>query len=127
MSIYFELKPFKSNDKDSYSLLADLFLPFSNTIPWLILCSLRQKAMTLAAISNSLEMTQKSVLPELMALQMKDIVTSHTRFQKTYYRLSDKRIFHALDVICKISKKRVAKAGAKRPARKPQRNSRMLR
>ena len=119
MSIHFGLKPFKGNDKDDYSLLADLFLPFSSSIPWLILYSLRQNAMTLPAISNSMGMTQKAVLRELMALKKNNIVISCTRSQKTYYRLSDKRIFQAFDVICKISKKRVAQAGTKRPARKP--------
>jgi predicted transcriptional regulator len=115
------------NNDNSYPLIADLFLLFSRSTPWLILYSLRRKGMTLSEISKSLGMAQKAVLPELMALQRKDIVISYTRFQKTYYRLSDKRIFQALDVICKISKKRVAKAGTKRPACKPQRNSRMLR
>ena len=127
MSIHFGLKPFKRNDRDSYAMLADLFLPFSNSLPWLILYSLRQKAMTLPAISSSLGMTRKAVLPELISLQKKDIVISFTEFQKTYYRLSDKRILQAFDVICKISKKRFAQAGTKRPTRKPQRISQMLR
>ena len=94
-------------------MLADLFLPFSNSLPWLILYSLRQKAMTLSAISSSLGMSQKAVLPELISLQKKDIVISYVRSQKTYYRLSDKRIFQAFDVICNISKKRVAQARTK--------------
>jgi hypothetical protein len=115
MSIHLGLKPFKRNDRDSYAMLADLFLPFSNSLPWLILYSLRQKTMTLSAISSSLGMTQKAVLPELISLQKKDIVISFTEFQKTYYRLSDKRIFQAFDVICKISKKDLRRRGQKDP------------
>ena len=97
------------NDK-SYPLLADLFLLFSNSAPWLILYSLRQKAMTLSEISKSLGMTQKAVLPELMALQKKDILYSYIRSHKTFYRLTDVRILKAFDLIQTAADKKAQQA-----------------
>ena len=90
-------------------MLADLFLLFSNSTPWLILYSLRRKGMTLSEISKSLGMTQKAVIPEFMALQRKDILVSFNRSHKTYYRLADARILQALDQIRQISQKKLRK------------------
>jgi predicted transcriptional regulator len=107
------------NNNNSYPLVADLFLLFSRSTPWLILYSLRRKEMTLSEISKSLGTTQKAVLPELRALQRKDILGSFNRSRKTYYRLADARILQAFDLIHKISRRKVKQAEAKSPAPKP--------
>jgi DNA-binding transcriptional ArsR family regulator len=104
-----------NNNNNSYPLIADLFLLFSRSTPWLILYSLRRKGMTLSEISKSLGMTQTAVLPELMALQRKDILVSFNRSQKIFYRLADDRILQAFDLIHKISQRKVKQAEAKRP------------
>lgn len=104
-----------NNNDNSYPLIADLFQLFSRSIPWLILYSLRHKGMTFSEISKSLRMTQKAVLPELLALQRKDILVSFNRSQKTYYRLADALILQAFDLIHKICQRKVKHAETKSP------------
>ena len=104
-----------NNNENSDPLVADLFLLFSRSTPWLILYSLRRKEMTLSEISKSLAVTQKAVLPELMALQRKNILVSFHRSQETYYRLTDARILNAFDLIHKISQRRVKQAETESP------------
>jgi predicted transcriptional regulator len=108
--MHFGSKPIKSNYMKSYSGLADLFRLFSKSVIWPILHSLRNKGMTLSEISKKLRMTQKAVLPELMALQSKDILISFSKSQQTYYRLADDRILQALDLMHKIFRRKVKKA-----------------
>jgi predicted transcriptional regulator len=114
------------NDK-SYPMIADLFLLFSRPTPCLILYSLRRKGMILSEISKSLGMTQKAVLPELMALQRKDILVSFNRSQETYYCLADARILQAFDLIHKISQRKVKQAETQSPEPKTSRISRRCR
>jgi predicted transcriptional regulator len=104
-----------NNNENSDPLVADLFLLFSRSTPWLILYSLRRKGMTLSEISRSLGVTQKAVLPELMALQRKNILLSFHRYKETYYRLADARILKAFDLIHKISQRRVKQSETESP------------
>jgi predicted transcriptional regulator len=97
--------PYKAN-----SMITDLFLLFSRSTPMRILYSLRLKAMTLSEISKSLKMTQKAVLPEIIKMLNKDVLVSFSKSQKTYYRLSDNRILQVLDLIHKVSQKKVKQA-----------------
>jgi predicted transcriptional regulator len=121
--MHFGSEPFKSNHIKPYSGLADFFLLFSNSITWPILHSLRKKGMTLSEISKNLKMTQKAVLPELMALQSKDILISFNKSHQTYYRLADDRILQALDLIHKFCQRKVKQSEINGPARKPSRNA----
>jgi DNA-binding transcriptional ArsR family regulator len=100
------LEPFKKNYKISYSRPADFFLLCSSSNTWAILCSLRNKGMTLSEISKNLKMAQKVILPKLMALQSMDILVSFSKSQKTFYRLADDRILKALDLLHKISQRK---------------------
>jgi predicted transcriptional regulator len=95
-----------NDNNNCYPMIADLFQLFSRSASWMILYSLRRKVMTLSEISKSLGMTQKAVLPELMALQRKDILVSFNRSQETYYRLADARILQAFDLIHKNSQRK---------------------
>lgn len=119
MKMDIRLKPesSKCNDKNSYSALADLFLTFSDSTSWLILYSLHEKGMTLSAISKSMGLTPKSVLPVLMALLKKNILNSYTKSQETYYRLADDHIYRALDLIHRLSQRKVTQAESKRRVR----------
>jgi predicted transcriptional regulator len=123
----FEQKLLKNNNDKSGSMIADFFLLLSRSTPWLILHSLRRKGRTLSEISKSLRMTQKAALPELIALQDKDILISFSKSQKTFYRLADDRILQALDRIHKVSQRKVKQAETKSPARITSRISRRRR
>jgi predicted transcriptional regulator len=108
--MHFGLESLKSNHIKSYSGLADFFLLFTNSITWQIFYSLCKKEKTLSEISKSLKMTQKSVLPELMELQNKDILISFRKSHGTYYRLADDRLLQALDLMHKICRRKTKKA-----------------
>jgi hypothetical protein len=118
MPIHFERRLARCDNDKSDSMIADLFQLLSRSNPWQILNSLRRKRLTLSEISKSLRMPQKTILPELMALQSKDILISFSKSQKTYYHLADARVLQALDLIHKISQRKVKQAGTKSPARK---------
>jgi hypothetical protein len=107
MGIRLRSRSFKNDDRNLYSRIADIFLLFSKSDSWRILYSFRNKARTLAQVAKDSRIPQKEILPELMALLKKDILVSYTRSQKTYYRLTDDRIFRAFDLIYKISRKNV--------------------
>jgi predicted transcriptional regulator len=121
--MHFGSEPLKSNHLKSYSGLADLFLLFSKSVICPILHSLRNKGMTLSEISKKLKMTQKAVLPELTALQSKDILISFSRSQRTYYRLADDRILQALDLMLEICQRKAKKTEINSPVRKTFRNA----
>jgi DNA-binding transcriptional ArsR family regulator len=99
----------------SYPTIAELFLLFSRSTPLRILYSLPHKGMTLSDISKSLKMPQKAILPELMELKNKEVLVSFCKLQKTYYRLADKRILQALDLVRQVSQKQAGQADAGGP------------
>jgi hypothetical protein len=115
MTMYSEQKLTENDPDKSHTMIADLFFLFSRSTPLLILYSLRRTARTLPEISKSLKMTQKAVLPELMELRIKDVLVSFSKSQKTYYRLADNRILQALDLILKVSQKKVKQADTRSP------------
>jgi predicted transcriptional regulator len=123
MPIRFEQKTPKHDYDKFHSIMADLFLVFSGSNPWLILYALRRKSMTLSEISESLRIAQKAVLPELLALERKGILVSFSKSQKTLYRLADARILRAFDRIHDISLKKAKQAETKNPAHKTSRIS----
>ena len=123
MPIRFEQKTLKHDYDKFHSIMADLFLLFSRSTPLMILYSLRRKSMTLSEISESLRMAQKAVLPELLALQRKDILVSFSKSQKTFYRLADARILRAFDRIHDISLRIAKQAETQIPTHKTSRIS----
>ena len=102
-----------SDGNKSNSRIVSFFKLFSRSTPLMIAYFLRRRKKTLSEISRSLRMTQKSILPELSSLQSNDIVVSFNRSQKTFYRLADDGILQALDLIQKVSQRKVIQAEAK--------------
>ena len=113
------------NGKKQYNhMTADLFQLFSQSTPLMIVCFLRRRKMTLPEISKNLRMPQKEILPELAALLNKNILVSFNRSQQTFYSLTDDGILRALDLIHKISQKKIIQAETASPAGKACRISR---
>jgi predicted transcriptional regulator len=113
MTMRSEQKWIENESCKYYPVIADLFLLFSRSTPLWILYSLRRKAMTLSEISKSLNLTQKAVLPELIEMGGKDMLVSFSKSQKTYYRLADNSILQVLDLIHKVSQKKVSQMEAR--------------
>jgi hypothetical protein len=111
-------KSLQCNDSNPFFIIADLFLAFSRSASWLILFSLRRKARTAPELSKNLGMTQKKALSELDLLQRRRVLSSFTKSDKTYYRLADIRILRALELIHKISQKKLKQSKTKSPVKK---------
>jgi predicted transcriptional regulator len=113
MTLRSEQKLIENHPDKSHTMIADLFFLFSRSTPLRVLYLLRRKAMTLSEISKSLKLTQKAVLPELIALEIEDVLVSFSKSQRTYYRLSDNHILQVLDLVHKISQKKARQADTK--------------
>ena len=116
MPMPFERRSLKSNNNRSDAAIADIFLLFARSTPWMIIDLLRHKEKTLSDISKSLKITKNKVLSELVALQKKDMLVSFNRSQETFYCLSDDRILQAFDLIHEISQRKIRQAKTKNSA-----------
>ena len=110
MAIRLAWKPLENGHNKSSPLVANFLRLFSNSTPWLILYALGKKGMTPSEISKSLGMTQKVVLPELVALKNNGVLISYSRSRRILYRLADTRILQALNLIHRISQRKIKQA-----------------
>jgi hypothetical protein len=103
----------RSNNNRSDAAIANIFLLFARSTPWMIIDLIRHKEKTLSEISKSLKIAKKKVLSELVALQKKDMLVSFNRSQETFYCLSDDQFLQAFDLIHKISQRKIRQAKTK--------------
>jgi hypothetical protein len=111
-------KKFQSGHDNVSSLMADIFLLFSRSAPFMIVSLLRRKRMTLKEISKSLGITQKAALQALTILQAKGVLLFSSKAGNTSYRLADKGILSSLDLITKISKRKARQIPITNPINK---------
>ena len=116
MTMPFERRLLKSKNNRSDAAIADIFLLFTRSTPWMIIDLVRHKEKTLPEISKSLKIAKNKVLSELVALQKKDMLVSFNRSQETFYCLSDDRILQAFDLIHEISQRKIRQAKTKNSA-----------
>ncbi len=116
----FKHRLLKSNNNRSDTAVADIFLLFAGSTPWMIIDLLRHKEKALSEISKSLKIAKKKVLSELVALQKKGMLVSFNRSRESFYCLSDDRIFMAFDLIHTISQRKAGQAKAKNSATQAQ-------
>jgi DNA-binding transcriptional ArsR family regulator len=91
------------HDRDAVAGTADIFRILSHAAPHRILGCLGRKEKTLAEISRSLGLLPEDVLPWLSVLQKKGLLISCSGSRTMRYRMTDAEIFRSLDLIRRIS------------------------
>ena len=107
--------------KEFYRLHSDLCKAISHPKRQEILDALRDRELTVSELVEISDIPQANLSQHLMLLKSKGVVLLRRTGRKAYYRLSDKRILQAYDLISEIlleslsSQKRTVKKGIGKP------------
>jgi ArsR family transcriptional regulator len=87
---------------------ADLCFAFADPNRILILYALDEKPLNVGEIVNELQVSQSSTSRHLKVLRDRGLVTSTRQGTNVEYRLTDKRLIQALDLLRAVLRDRIA-------------------
>lgn len=97
-------------EKDAYPLLARTIKGLVHPTRLAILCLLREGEVCVCELEPVLDLRQANISQHLAILRRANLVTSRREGLRILYRVSDERVFEAIDLLSSITHDQFAEA-----------------
>ncbi len=97
-------------EKDAYPLLARTTKGLAHPTRLAILCLLREGEVCVCELEPVLDLRQANISQHLAILRRANLVTSRREGLRILYRVSDERVFEAIDLLSSITHDQFAEA-----------------
>src|SRR3990167_6868091 len=97
--------------KELYKIHAEMCKVFSNSTRLEILNLLRDKELSVTELIEKTNLSQANISQHLSIMKSKGIVTSSRNGKNIYYRLENKKIIDAFDIIREVLVEKLKKDG----------------
>lgn len=97
-------------EKDAYRLLARTIKALAHPTRLAILSLLREGEVCVCDLEPALDLRQANISQHLAILRRANLVTSRRDGLRILYRVSDERVFEALDLLSSIARERLVEA-----------------
>lgn len=97
-------------ERDAYRLLARTIKALAHPTRLAILSSLREGEICVCDLEPALDLRQANISQHLAILRRANLVTSRREGLRILYRVSDERLFEALDLLSSIARQQLVEA-----------------
>ncbi|MGB5932661.1 MAG: metalloregulator ArsR/SmtB family transcription factor [Anaerolineae bacterium] len=97
-------------ERDAYRLLARTIKALAHPTRLAILSSLREGEVCVCDLEPALDLRQANISQHLAVLRRANLVISRREGLRIFYRVSDERVFEALDLLSSIARERLVEA-----------------